>query len=75
MVASGCGCGSAQRYDLSNGLITIQHEDGFATPDVVNVPREIVLQLGNPGFLHIAIIANTNDPKQSVLTRWSSGTR
>src|SRR5262245_59480964 len=51
------GPAALQGNDLGDRLVAIDDEHDLAVPHLVQVPREIVLQLGDVGPLHVAIIA------------------
>lgn len=49
-----------QGGDLRDWLITVEDHDRFAMADLIEVPGEVVLELGYPGSFHLAIIPMRN---------------
>ena len=47
----------AKRNDFGDGLVTIEDEDCPPVTDVIEVPREIVLEVGDLGPSHMAMLA------------------
>src|SRR5436190_7095624 len=45
------------RNETRHRLVPVEHGDCLASADTCDVAREIILQLGDPGLLHMAMIA------------------
>jgi hypothetical protein len=56
-VAAGTPSRPREGDDLRDGLIPVQHQDGLSAPDVIEVAGQVVLELGNLGLLHMAMLA------------------
>src|SRR2546427_289395 len=54
---AGRGNGPRERGKLGDGTVAVQHEHGSSAPNVLEVTGQVVLQLGNSGLFHIAMLA------------------
>src|SRR3989442_8584669 len=69
------GRGVPQRNDLRDGLVPVQHQDRPAAPDVIEVAGQAVLELGDPGLLHMAMLATSGVPSQRRLATQRTASR
>src|SRR5204863_7998416 len=63
----------SDRLELGDGRVTIQHKNGFAVSDVVEIPADLVFKLGNTCLFHMAIIASSVKHRQVGIGRLSWG--
>ncbi len=54
IIGSGAPRRLLQRYDLSDGLVSIDHKYGFTALHVIEIARKVIFQFGDSGFLHMA---------------------
>jgi hypothetical protein len=50
----------AEWNDFGDGPVAIEDEDGSAVTNVIEVPREIVLEVGDLGPFHMAMLAHSS---------------
>ncbi|OGF52029.1 MAG: hypothetical protein A2044_08080 [Candidatus Firestonebacteria bacterium GWA2_43_8] len=57
LIFHGAAVRLTQRNNLGNRLIPVQHQHRLSTPHIVQVAGEVVFQIRNLGFLHMAVLA------------------
>jgi hypothetical protein len=70
LFACGVAYGPLHGNNLGHRLVPVEHQHRPATPDVLQVTGEVVLELGDPGSFHVAIIAISRPPVNIGLYRW-----